>query len=965
MKFLKNLAIMLSLVMVLNTILPQAAVFAQEAASANQLAATEATANTESTKTMVTKEMPVPTVEAVKTVQVDLVINPVFGSLEVSGPNGQTGSGSYPLGSTLTIEVTPTAGFTVSSIQAILANGNIMQEVYNTSTANFVLTNDVTIMCDFNNVFCDIVLESSDVTEGTVSSSSESIPYGGVILLNAIPNYGYECTQYMFTYGPNDNDYTLHSYTGPWLYSTQATITATPNPGYAFSNWTYNNGTIVSTNATETVAVTGAQWYTANFVQVEAIVEVLETPAVGGRITGGGYYDFGTSVTITATPFKNYRFVQWINPQTQAVISKSSNYTFTASITTSGQYTAVFEAIPCPVTIKPITYGVALADIQVTPSPGTVNYMAGTVLSLSAASTDSGVTFSGWYVDGVLLTTANTYSYTVTDPVTITPLFNTDGCCVIVSGDSFSTMTPEIYMLPQGTDFSFTAPTYSTYDFANWTNSAGMVVSTNPDLEAVVKGASQSFVAHYTPKIFNISIATAGGGGIAEVSPCSLAYGENATVVATAVGESMFINWTDGDTGQIISTTPTYTFGPEKNTSLVAHFTPNTCSLDLTADPSDGGTVVGSADNLHYGQVINILATPNDGYVFNGWIDGFGNTVSTSAKDSVIITENMSLTASFSEIQYLISVNANPGEGGTVTGSGSFVNGTAITLNATPNPNYNFMRWTLGDSELAVSTNPQYNFTASEATQGNYTAIFELESYSVNISLLAQASVAGQVALTPESGLFSYGTVLPLNAVVSVPNPALHFLGWYENGEELSKDQNFDYTVTRATKLSAIFVTDYGVIISYGDPLGVQPTGVIIAPMNESKTISAATNLPYKFVNWTDSDGNTYTDSQLPVTVGPNWVKTYVAHYAPKSVDVFVAGQIPGGTASSSLVSLLYGEWLTVTAVPDLGYAFANWTDISTGIVFSTDPNWTFLPAADVNLQAHFYSKYLLPGSDS
>ncbi|MGV8905444.1 MAG: InlB B-repeat-containing protein [Acetobacterium sp.] len=382
----------------------------------------------------------------------------------------------------------------------------------------------------------------------------------------------------------------------------------------------------------------------------------------------------------------------------------------------------------------------------------------------------------------------------------------------------------------------------------------------------------------------------------------------------------------------------------------------------MTADLTDGGTVSGSADNLTYGQAINIMAISNDGYVFNGWVDESGNTVSTSAKYSVTITGNMSLTASFSEIQYPISATANPGEGGTVIGGGSFVNGTAVTLTATPSQNYNFIRWTLGDSELAVSTNPQYNFTASEATQGNYTAVFEPESFSVNISLLAQTFVAGQIALTPESGLYSYGTVLPLNAIVTVPNPALHFLGWYENGKELSKDQNFDYTVTQATKLSAIFVTDYGVIISYGDPLSAQPAGVIMAPMNEAKSISAATELPYNFVNWTDSDGkpytdpdgNPYTDSQLSVTVGPDRVKTYVANYAPKSFDVSVAGQTPGGTASSSLDSLLYGQWLTMTAVPDPGYAFVNWTDIPTGIVFSTNPNWTFLPAENVNLQANF-----------
>lgn len=1011
MKFLKNLALMLSLVLVLNTILPQAAVFAQEATKANQLAATEATVNTEPTKTMATKEMTVPTVPdptsdaTVTTATTEAMVNVTvdgsnLGSFVVSGQNGQTGPGAYPYRSNLTVNATPHPGYTVSSIVAYPAAGGI-QEVDNTSTANFVLTGDVMIASNFQAINYDIVVESSDTNLGTVANASGSYVYGENVKLSANPAPGYECISYSFTYGPAKNYIINYQYTGPisvpvtqsgtyqlffqpqtfnlsvvsdgngtvtgagnYDYNTQATITATPKPGYAFSSWTENNGSIVSTNATETLTVTQAGKYTANFVQVAANVQVSANPVAGGTVTGGGTVDFGTSATLTATPTENYRFVQWINPQTQAVISKSSNYTFTASAATAGQYMAVFEAILYPVTIKPIASGAALADITVTPSPGTGNYAAGTVLPLSAASTASGVTFLGWYADGVLLTTASTYSYTVTGPAIITPRFNTDWGCVIASADPFSVMTVDIEVQPQGTNLNFYAPTSSTYDFVNWTNSAGTIVSTSQSLAAVVKGDFQSFTAHYSPKTFTISVVgtPTRGGTVQVTSASSMTYGKNATVVATAVLGYSFSNWTDGDTGQIMSTTPTYTFGPEKNTNLVGHFTQNTYSLDLSVNPVDDGTVSGGADNLIYGQVVNILATPDDGYIFTGWIDGSGNTVSTSAKYSVTMTGNMSLTASFSEIQYPISVTATPSEGGTVTGSGSFVNGTAVTLIATPNPNYNFIRWTLGDSDLAVSTNPQYNFTASEATQGDYTAVFELESYSVNISLLAQVSVADQVILTPQSGLYSYGTVLNLNAAVAIPNPALHFLGWYENGKEISKDQNFEYTVAQATKLSAIFVTDYGVIITYGDPLSAQPADVMIAPKTESKTISAATDLPYNFVNWTDAngkpytdfDGNPYTASQLSVTVGPDWVKTYVAHYAPKSFNVSVTGQTPGGTASSSLDSLDYGQWLTVTAVPDPGYAFLNWTDVPTGNVFSTNPNWTFLPAAEVNLQANF-----------
>lgn len=253
---------MLSLVLVLNTILPQAAVFAQEATNANNLAATEATANTEATKTMATKEMTVPTVAAAtteatvtaaSTVKVTVEdLNPLLGSMVVTGLNNQTGSGAYPLGSTITVKVTTTPGFNVSSISAESTNGDT-QQVDNTSTANFVLNGDVSITCEFNNVICDVVVESSDITKGTVSPSSGNIPYGSSVLLNAIPNTGYECISYSFSYG---NDSIFYKYSGP----ISVPVTQSGTYQLFFQPQTFNLSVLSDGNGT----VTGAGNYENN-----------------------------------------------------------------------------------------------------------------------------------------------------------------------------------------------------------------------------------------------------------------------------------------------------------------------------------------------------------------------------------------------------------------------------------------------------------------------------------------------------------------------------------------------------------------------------------------------------------------------------------------------------------------------------------------------------------------------------
>ena len=64
---------------------------------------------------------------------------------------------------------------------------------------------------------------------------------------------------------------------------------------------------------------------------------------------------------------------------------------------------------------------------------------------------------------------------------------------------------------------------------------------------------------------------------------------------------------------------------------------------------------------------------------------------------------------------YTISVSANPSNGGTVTGGGSFEYGQPCTLTATPNPSFTFVKWTKGDT--TVSTSPTYTFTVNESAE--------------------------------------------------------------------------------------------------------------------------------------------------------------------------------------------------------------------------------------------------------
>lgn len=61
----------------------------------------------------------------------------------------------------------------------------------------------------------------------------------------------------------------------------------------------------------------------------------------GGSVSGGGTYQIGASVTLTATPAQGYRFVRWVKNGTSETLSTSNPYTFNAA--TQLDAVAIFE----------------------------------------------------------------------------------------------------------------------------------------------------------------------------------------------------------------------------------------------------------------------------------------------------------------------------------------------------------------------------------------------------------------------------------------------------------------------------------------------------------------------------------------------------------------------------------------------------------------------------------------------
>lgn len=157
-------------------------------------------------------------------------------------------------------------------------------------------------------------------------------------------------------------------------------------------------------------------------------------------------------------------------------------------------------------------------------------------------------------------------------------------------------------------------------------------------------------------------------------------------------------------------------------------------TISLQADPYAGGTVWGGGAVSHRSSC-EIYASPNNGYEFTGWKYN-GQVISTSPRYTIpSVTEDMSLTACFRQINCYVTTKKNHDKAGSITASQNVNYGGAITLQANPNSGYKFDCWKEGDN--VISRDAKY--TVSNIT-GNreFTAYFSQTQYNVGITVTPQ-----------------------------------------------------------------------------------------------------------------------------------------------------------------------------------------------------------------------------------
>lgn len=190
---------------------------------------------------------------------------------------------------------------------------------------------------------------------------------------------------------------------GTYPQGTQVTVSATANQGYVFSNWTNNNGVVVSTSASYSFTVTGKATLKANFIKQNFVVTTSSNPTLGGSATGSGTYAYNTKVTVKAIPNNGYVFVNWKDTGGN-IVSTTKAYKF--NITGNTNLIANFS----PKNYQVTTIARPNAGGSVT---GGGTYAYNSVATVSA-TTNNGYVFVNWTSStGNVLSTNSSYSFTV------------------------------------------------------------------------------------------------------------------------------------------------------------------------------------------------------------------------------------------------------------------------------------------------------------------------------------------------------------------------------------------------------------------------------------------------------------------------------------------------------------------------------------------------------------------------
>ncbi len=446
----------------------------------------------------------------------------------------------------------------------------------------------------------------------------------------------------------------------------------------------------------------------------------------------------------------------------------------------------------------------------------------------------------------------------------------------------------------------------------------------------------------------------------------------------------IFANWTEN--GVVESTSPDYIFTLSNNRTLIANFVAQQFDVTTSANPRARGRTSGGG-TYDSGSSVTVTASPYSGYTFTNWTEN-GNEVSTNSTYTFTLIGNRTLVANFDAPQYTVTTSCNPSDKGTVVGGGSNYLGSTVTLTATPESGYIFNNWT--ENGNIVSTSGNYIFAMNGnrnlvanfsigTVQTNATVIWPLTANhnAVVFGNLEADSLRGNVLVTRDYNLASMGG--PLGT-----SQARWWLGGADWPISTGQENNLYIDFVVSPKPGYNFKVDSVKCSFGGDGTNFMRANLYYGGSDTSLTsLNLLNATPYSlkqasyYTSGTPSDTNVIYSIGREVQDGEKFrLRVYAYYTYPNpsyakylsTQNICIFGRTTQTSSTQYIVQLSSnpansgstngagtydsGSNVTVTATPNNGFAFTNWTE--NGSIVSSIASYTYTINGNRTLVANF-----------
>ncbi|GHT42201.1 hypothetical protein AGMMS49965_13260 [Bacteroidia bacterium] len=656
-------------------------------------------------------------------------------------------------------------------------------------------------------------------------------------------------------------------------------------------------------------------------------ITTKSVPSASGSISGAPdtahYGDATSTFSITATPNRGWRFVNWSS--TGGTIANVNNATTNFSMPAHDvEITANFVQID-------YTYTITNGDGTFTDE----HKHYGDVVAYNAGTPPIGKVFDHWTVSGVTMDTtkANGTFVMPDNAVTLVAVFKWADYSFTVVGGTGS--QPAVHY---GDTVNYAANIPVGYEFVRWISS-DIYPPENASGSLSMPAKNVTITAEIRMIDYSLTVIGGTGSGIKH-------YGDNVYVDATVPIGKRFDSWTTTGISPEPHTQHREFSMPANDVEMEAHFDWIYHNISKVSNPTDGGTFNISAETAHYSEQVELIPFPATGYKLISF-STTGGTISYNETDGYFLTmpnSDVTVTANFEKIKYGIDKEIDPANGGSFSAPATATYGEQVTLTPTPATGYYFSHFSTTGGTLDGNT---LTMPASDVT---VTAHFDWIYH--NISKVSNPADGGTFNISAETAHYSEQVEL-----IPLPATGYKLISFSTTGGTISYNETDGYFLTMPNSdvtITANFETQHA-ITKESDP---EDGGTFDAPekafYGEQVQLTPIPADGYVFISW-ETTGGTISDNILSM---PDSDVTVTAKFSMGHKNIIkVVNPEFGGTILAQ-EKAHYGDIVPILAIPAIGYRFTSW-DTTGGIIEEpyNESAELVMPDDNVTITANFEQK--------